>query len=138
MLGLALGTMVLAVTTACDTGASPTPTTTATSGLLEKLSLMPATFKEKSICYGDLGRVLEMAGIPQLGSLDELLAQSDEERDAYRDASKSVVLDPGFVNRLNGEPEWEQVFGFDFFGISLALMMGEVSTGMSPRIVAYL
>jgi hypothetical protein len=105
---------------------------------LEKLALMPASFKERGIWFGDLGRALEMSGAPQPDSMEEMRALSDTERDAYSDAGSGIVLAPGFLGRVRSEPEWEQVFGFSGFGVTLGMSTGESSTGPPPRQMAYM
>ena len=118
---------------------APTPTPVAAQetggGLLEKLPLLPAEFKDIGIWYGDLGRALEMAGVEPPRSRDDL-AQSASVRDAYEDAQRGIVMAPGFLGGVYNEPEWEQVFGFNGYEVAQAVSFGEIS--LDPRLPAFL
>lgn len=132
----------IAATSACTEDASPTPIPTAapeaTSGLLATLKQLPASFKDQGIWYGDAGRALELKGVVPPTSLDELMAWSETDRDAYSEALQGTTLAPGFLMKVNSEPDWERVFGFNGFGVSVALSTGPVSTGGGPKTAAFL
>ena len=76
----------------------PTPISTLEPSprLLEKLSLIPAYFKNEGVWYGDIGRALEIASVQAPRNRDDL-TQSDSVRDAYWDARSGIVLAPGFL-----------------------------------------
>ena len=82
--------------------ATPVPTLSLAStlepsaGLLEKLYLIPAHFKDEGVWYGDIGRALEIAGVQAPRNRDDL-TRSDSVRDAYSDARRGIVLAPGFL-----------------------------------------
>ena len=98
--------------------ATPVPTATLASalepgtGLLEKLSLIPAQFIDEGVWYGDMGRAWEMAGLQAPRSRVDIV-QSDSVRDAYNEARRGIVMAPGFLGGLRSEPKWEEVFGFN-------------------------
>ena len=88
--------------------------------------------------YGDLGRALEMAGVQAPRSRDDLV-QSDSVRDAYGDASRGIILAPGFLGGVSSEPGWEEVFGFNGYEVTEALGFGGSPLGIAlPSSTAYL
>ena len=121
--------------------ATPVPTLSLAStlepsaGLLEKLYLIPAHFKDEGVWYGDIGRALEIAGVQAPRNRDDL-TRSDSARDAYRDARRGIVLAPGFLGSVFGEQEWEEVFGFNGYEVAQAVSFGETSSW--PLSAAYL
>ena len=76
--------------------------------------------------YGDLGRALETAGVQAPRSRDDL-TQPDV-RDAFSDARSGIVLAPGFLGGVFGEQEWEEVFGFNGYEVTLAVSFGDTSS----------
>ena len=76
----------------------PTPISTLEPSprLLEKLSLIPAYFKNEGVWYGDIGRALEIASVQAPRNRDDL-TQSVSARDAYWNARSGIVLAPGFL-----------------------------------------
>lgn len=114
---------------------APPPETGA--GLVEKLSLVPASFKDKGVWYGDRGRALEMAGIPVPRSREDLADRAVG--DAYSDAVSGIVLAPDFLGSFIGQPEWEEVFGFNGMEVTLAFGFGGSALGLAlPSSEAYL
>ena len=121
--------------------ATPVPTLSLAStlepsaGLLEKLYLIPAHFKDEGVWYGDIGRALEIAGVQAPRNRDDL-TRSDSVRDAYSDARRGIVLAPGFLGNVFGNQEWEEVFGFNGYEVAQAVSFGETSSW--PLSAAYL
>ncbi len=108
------------------------------AGLLAKLSLIPASFVDEGVWYGDMGRALEIAGVQAPRSRDDL-TQSDSVRDAYSDARRGIVLAPGFLGGVRSEPGWEEVFGFNGYEVTEALGFGGSPLGNAlPSSTAYL
>lgn len=104
---------------------------------MEKLSLIPATLKDKGLWYGDLGRALEMAGVQPPRSREDLADR--DARDAYNDARGWVVLAPDFLGSFIGQEEWEEVFGFNGLEVTAAVGFGGTILGLStPSSAAYL
>ena len=102
---------------------------------MDKLSLIPAQFKDQGVWYGDMGRALEIAGVQAPRNQDDL-RQSISARDAYSDARRGIVLAPGFLSGVFGEQEWEEVFGFNGYEVAQAVSFGETSS--RPLSAAYL
>ena len=115
----------------------PTPVFTLepSAGLLAKLSLIPAQFKDQGVWYGNLGLALEMAGVQAPRNRHDL-TQSDSARDAYSDARRGIVLAPGFLGAVFSNQEWEEVFGFNGYEVAQAVSFGETSSW--PLSAAYL
>ncbi len=104
---------------------------------MEKLSLIPASFKDKGVWYGDLGRALEMAGVQQPRSWDDLADR--DARDAYNEARSGIILAPGFLGSFIGQQEWADVFGFNGLEVTLAVGFGGSALGLAfPSSEAYL
>ena len=89
---------------------------------MEKLSLIPASFKDKGVWYGDLGRALEMAGIPAPRSREDLADR--DVRDAYLEARSGIVLAPALLGNVYSEPSWGEVFGFNGYEVTRAVSLG--------------
>ena len=104
---------------------------------MDKLSLIPASFKDKGLWYGNLGRALEMAGVQPPRSRDD---QADRDvRDAYLEARDRIILAPDFLGSFIGQPEWEDVFGFNGMEVTLAFGFGGSALGLAfPSSEAYL
>ena len=115
----------------------PTPVFTLepSAGLLAKLSLIPAQFKDQGVWYGNLGLALEMAGVQAPRNRHDL-TQSDSARDSYSDARRGIVLAPGFLGAVFSNQEWEEVFGFNGYEVAQAVSFGETSSW--PLSAAYL
>ena len=109
----------------------PTPISTLEPSprLLEKLSLIPAYFKNEGVWYGDIGRALEIASVQAPRNRDDL-TQSVSARDAYWNARSGIVLAPGFLGDVFGNQEWEEAFGFNGYEITQTVSFGE--TGSMP------
>ena len=101
--------------------AAPPPETG--GGLLEKLSLIPASFKDKGVWYGDLGRALEMAGVQQPRSWDDLADR--DARDAYNEARRGIVMAPALLGNVYSQPSWGDVFGFNGYEVTRAVSLGD-------------
>ena len=131
---LIVASMLVLVLAACEEPPAPTPTPAAApesgSGLLEKLSLLPAEFKDIGIWYGDMGRALEMAGLEPPRSREDL-AQSESVRDAYVDATRGIYLAPALPPDVYFNPEWGEVFGFNGYEIRRAVGFGGSPLGLA-------
>ena len=87
--------------------------------------------------YGDLGRALEMAGVQQPRSWDDLADR--DARDAYNEARSGIILAPGFLGSFIGQQEWADVFGFNGLEVTLAVGFGGSALGLAfPSSEAYL
>lgn len=107
---------------------APPPETGA--GLLEKLSLIPASFKDKGVWYGDLGRALEMAGVQPPRSRDDLTDR--DVRDAYNEARDGIVMAPALLGNVYNEPSWGEVFGFNGYEVTQAVSLGDSFLAPNP------
>ena len=132
-------TAVPKLTPAPTTTPVPIPTPVLTleprAGLLAKLFLIPAQFKEQGVWYGNMGRALEIAGVQAPRNRDDL-TRSDSVQGAYSDARRGIVLAPGFLGSVFGNQEWEEVFGFNGYEVAQAVSFGETSSW--PLSAAYL
>ena len=104
---------------------------------MQKLSLIPASLKDKGVWYGDLGRALEMAGVEAPRSRDDLADR--DVRDAYFEARDGIIIAPNFLGSFIGQPEWEEVFGFNGMEVTQAIGFGGSVLGHAfPSSEAYL
>ena len=99
-------------------------------GLLEKLSLIPAEFRDKGIWFGDLGRALEMAGVQPPRSRDDLTDR--DVRDAYNEARDGIVMAPALLVNVYNEPSWGEVFGFNGYEVTQAVSLGDSFIAPNP------
>ena len=123
----------------------PRPTTTATptatptspdaplpgqgpSRLLAVMEKFPASFKEQGLWFADYGRALELADAPQPRSLEEYLALSEDERDAYMAARRGLVLRADLLEKARtGSQQWKEAFGFGMFDMVFLVSIGSYS-----------
>ena len=73
--------------------------------------------------YGDLGRALEMAGVEQPRSRDDLTERAV--RDAYNEARSGIVMAPALLGNVYNEPSWGEVFGFNGYEVTQAVSLGD-------------
>lgn len=97
---------------------------------MEKLSLIPAEFRDKGIWFGDLGRALEMAGVQQPRRWDDLADR--DVRDAYNEARSGIVMAPALLVNVYNEPSWGEVFGFNGYEVTQAVSLGDSFIAPNP------
>jgi hypothetical protein len=110
----------------------------ADSSLLRVMEKLPASFGGKGVWFADYARAWELAGLPPRPSnLEGFLALSEEEREAYSRARWGLTFGPNQLGAARQYArEWEELFGFSGFAVSLAVGTGY--TDLTPFGTAYL
>ena len=108
---------------------SPTPTATpipqGASHLLDAMEKMPVKWAEEGIWFHDWGRALEIANAPKPRNIDEFLALSEEEQEAYSQADDGIAPGPDVrMQMMDYLQEWQEAFGFTMFQMDLAITPG--------------
>lgn len=94
------------------------------SSLLRVMEKLPASFGEEGVWFTDYGRAWDLAGLPPRPSnLEDYLALSDEEREAYLSARRELMPGPTLLS-ISQSRDWEELFGFSSVAVSLAVGTG--------------
>ena len=111
----------------------------ANSRLLKVMAELPLSFKEQGLWFADYFRARELASAPQPGNLEEFLALSEDEREAYQTATQGLIQGPGLLASIRGDVrEWEQTLGFTKLSVAVAVSTGEVNPEAAPNEAAYM
>ena len=104
------------------------------SELHRALSLLPLSFEEEGIWFSNFRQALDVAGVPNPGSFEELLSRPEAEGEKYRKALGGIY-GPNLIKVMRQTPEWGDSFGFSQFQVDASVATGEMYTWHSDTSV---
>ena len=97
------------------------------SELHRALALLPLSFEGEGIWFSNFRQALDVAGVPNPGSFEELMSRPEAEGERYRKALGGIY-GPNLIQVMRQTPEWGDGFGFSQFDVEASIATGELYT----------
>ena len=104
------------------------------SELHRALALLPLSFEDDAIWFSNFRQALDVAGVLNPGSFEELMSRPEAEGEKYRKALGGIY-GPNLINVMRQTPEWGDSFGFSQFDVDASVATGELYTWPSDTSV---
>ncbi len=113
---------------------TPVPYEPGESELVDALDSLPLTFEERGLWFSNFGQALELAGAAEPGSVEELLALPEDEKQKYIRAWGGGGFGSGLIDQMRQTREWGEAFGFSNYLIDVAVATGlHYSSPLEPN-----
>ena len=94
------------------------------SELRRALALLPLSFEGEGIWFSNSRQALDVAGVPNPESFEQMRSWSEAEREKYIGA-RSGIWGPNLIMVMRQTPEWGDGFGFSQFQVDASVATGE-------------
>ncbi len=94
------------------------------SELHRVLALLPISFEDEGIWFSNFRQALDVAGVPNPRSFEELMSRPEAEGEKYRKALGGIY-GPHLIKVMRQTPEWGDGFGFSQFDVDASVATGE-------------